>query len=762
MNKWQGRLYAGALLTLLVGCQPGLDDAEKHLRHGRWQEAQQTLEKVLLQEPTSFEAQVMLAETRFYTEGLMSALQALRELYVQAPEHPALQRSLKTLMAHFTELDVLRQSQDPASIQRYLDAAPNHFLTDRARWLLYQANGRSDTVLLETLSRSQDPLLQQLAAWEQARSEPERFAELLERFSDSPFRFAWYEGLSTLRWQQEREAETQSLLVRWKGELSDQDPQKAHVLLKQAEYSAEKQPNAALNYYQTYLRLFPTHPAGRQTIYTLREDFKERLNASERRGLAEAAFARYMYQTAYTELSQVPARSVQEHWQLAEYAMKAKYYPQARQHYQTLQQAFPGSQEAGLATVALATLQRLNKAYGQARIQLQAAKAAYAHHPRVQAAALWEEGILFDFQNQDAERARVYHQLLAIDPTYTHAMEALWYALWYDYRQGDYERVIRDLTRFASHYKEHALENRFIYWLGRAHEALEQWDLAETAYRRLENNSLMDYYTHRARARLHVLKHGGGDDYATLSYQGYDRQAAAFPDYAQAFMAAVKGDTLALSPLQELLLLGQTPEFMQLAALSTEPRWQVLYGLQLQREGRYYEAVTRYRYLAEKDDSYLPAAFPLAFFERIEAEAAKYHLNPFLASGLIWQESQYKPDIQSWVGATGLMQIMPATAKQIAGELKLENYDLTHAETNIQMGVWYLHTRHKTFDNNALLAVASYNAGAAPVSRWLKQFGHLPYDALAESITYPETRGYVKHVFTSYWIYQHLYGREDG
>ncbi|MBF2052145.1 MAG: transglycosylase SLT domain-containing protein [Candidatus Sericytochromatia bacterium] len=755
-------LAVSFLLSALTACQPGLEDAENHLRDGRWQEAQQTLTQVLQQEPDSFEAQVLLAETRFYTEGLSAALTALRELYAQEPEHPALQRGLKALKVHFVALDELRESKDAAALQRYLDEVPNDFLAERVRWLLYRKTNRQDQALLSSLARSQDPLLQQLVAWEQAREAPERFAELLERFPDSPFCFAWYDALTSLHWQQERPAEAHSLLVRWKGELSDRDPQKAHVLLKQAEYSTEKQPAAALNYYQTYLRLFPTHPAGRQTIYTVREDFKERLGTADHRWLAEAAHERYMYQTAYAELSQVPPRSLQDHWQLAEYAMKAKYYPQARQHYETLKQRYPGSQEAGLATVALATLQRLNKAYGPARQQLAAARSAYTRQPRVQAAALWEEGILYDLQNKDADRARVYHQLLELDPEYEHAMEALWYALWHDYRQRDYARVIRDLTRFARYYEDHSLKPRFVYWLGRSHEALEQWDEAEAAYRQLENNPLMDYYTHRARARLKVLKQGGDDDYATTAYTGYQREVATFPSYAQAFEAAVKGDALALSPLQELLLLGQTPEFMQLASLSQEPRWQVLYGLQLQREGRYYDAVTRYRYLATKDDVYLPAAFPLAFFDHIESEAAKYQMNPFLAAGLIWQESQYKPDIQSWVGATGLMQIMPATGQQIAAELQLTDYDLTHAETNIQMGVWYLHTRHKTFEGNSLLAVASYNAGAGPVYRWLKQFGHLPYDALAESITYPETRGYVKHVFTSYWIYQHLYGRSGG
>lgn len=203
--------------------------------------------------------------------------------------------------------------------------------------------------------------------------------------------------------------------------------------------------------------------------------------------------------------------------------------------------------------------------------------------------------------------------------------------------------------------------------------------------------------------------------------------------------------------------------FMEVAEDHPEPVVQVLNGLLMQKQKRYYETVTRYRYLAAKDDTYLPAAFPLAFFDTVEKEAGKYKMNPFLPAGLIWQESQYNPGIKSWVGATGLMQIMPATGAQIAQDLDLgKDYSLTTPADNIKMGVWYLKSRHDVFDGNSLLAVASYNAGAGPVNRWLKDFGHLPLDALAESITYPETRGYVKRVFTSYWIYQHLYGKSQG
>ena len=103
----------------------------------------------------------------------------------------------------------------------------------------------------------------------------------------------------------------------------------------------------------------------------------------------------------------------------------------------------------------------------------------------------------------------------------------------------------------------------------------------------------------------------------------------------------------------------------------------------------------------------------------------------------------------------------PATGEQIATALGLKKFDLKDPATNIQMGTWYLNSTHQKFKGNSLLAVASYNAGPGAAERWRKQFPNLPDDALAEAITYPETRDYVKKVFTASWIYQFLYENKN-
>lgn len=744
----------------MVACSPPIRRAEQALKAGKYQQAEKLLEQATEDPESVKEAKPLLALTHFHTQGFKVALEELQALDKTERDERNYQRTVREIQKALKQLDTLAQNPDPAALRSMLSAyRQDPFLAERLQWLLYLNSNRTDLNLIRPLEQSEDPLIQQLVLWEEARQTPEKFTELLERFPHSPFRARWYQSLLERYESKELPKEAQNLLIRWKNELSDQSDLKAEILLKQAEFNLVDHPNAALNYYLTYLRLFPKHRAGHKTLYTIREKLGDKLAPQDHLLLAEAAYQRYMYQTAYSELSQVPPKTAQEYYRLGTYALKAKYYREAREAFETLRQRYKNTTEAGLAGVALASLHRNAKAYSTALQTLEAVKTAYASQKQVMAAALWEQGLVYDLQNQAEQRAKVCLQLAQKMPTDEQAMPALWQAVWFAYRQHDYARVITLLENNKRNYEGHELASRFKYWLARAYEESDDPQHAQRLYQDLVKRPLMDYYSHRARERLRILQHGGADQYATKPYKGYQTHSIPHPGYAEAFQSALNGTSDGFSPLRELYYLHQLDDFMFLAQYSEDPEIQVLHGLELQRQGRDYEAVTRYRYPAEKDDRYLPAAFPLSYFPQIEAEAKKYGLNPFLVSGLIWQESQYKPDIQSWVGATGLMQIMPATAEQIAGKLALQNYDLTQPQNNIQMGTWYLHDRHELFNNNSLLAVASYNAGAGPVNRWLKDYGDLDNDALAESITYPETRGYVKHVFTAYWIYQQLYGR---
>jgi len=151
--------------------------------------------------------------------------------------------------------------------------------------------------------------------------------------------------------------------------------------------------------------------------------------------------------------------------------------------------------------------------------------------------------------------------------------------------------------------------------------------------------------------------------------------------------------------------------------------------------------------------------FPLAFKEHFEINAQQTGVPLHLLFAVARQESALSHNITSPAGAKGLMQLMPATAKQTARKNGIRYHsskDLFKPETNIKLGSSYYKEMLDRFGNNRILATAAYNAGPHRVDRWLKESdGKLPFDAWVETIPFKETRNYVQNVLAFSMIYAH-------
>jgi peptidoglycan lytic transglycosylase len=124
--------------------------------------------------------------------------------------------------------------------------------------------------------------------------------------------------------------------------------------------------------------------------------------------------------------------------------------------------------------------------------------------------------------------------------------------------------------------------------------------------------------------------------------------------------------------------------------------------------------------------------------------------------GLIRQESRFVTDIRSSAGATGLMQLMPDTAKWVASQLGLRNFQqrlVSDVNTNLRLGTYYLKHVLDTLDNQPLLASAAYNAGPGRARRWRDDTNPLEGAIYAETIPFNETRDYVKKVLKNAMYY---------
>ena len=164
--------------------------------------------------------------------------------------------------------------------------------------------------------------------------------------------------------------------------------------------------------------------------------------------------------------------------------------------------------------------------------------------------------------------------------------------------------------------------------------------------------------------------------------------------------------------------------------------------------------------LLKRNPNYWEAIYPFPFSDIIQGWAKARQINPLLVTGLVRQESRFQPQIESAVGAVGLMQVMPETAEWIGEQTDTPSYSLTKPEDNVKFGTWFLNFTHEQFDNNSLFAVASYNAGPGSVDEWIKEGGFANADEFVERIPYPETKGYIDSVFGGYWNYLRLYNPE--
>lgn len=136
--------------------------------------------------------------------------------------------------------------------------------------------------------------------------------------------------------------------------------------------------------------------------------------------------------------------------------------------------------------------------------------------------------------------------------------------------------------------------------------------------------------------------------------------------------------------------------------------------------------------------------------------AAQVGVDPAWVYGLIRQESRFVMGAQSSVGAQGLMQVMPATAREIAGKIGMSSSELYTMDGNIRMGTWYMADAKRRLQNNEVMATAGYNAGPGRARNW-QASSPLEGAIYAETIPFTETRDYVKKVMTNATYYASLF-----
>lgn len=152
--------------------------------------------------------------------------------------------------------------------------------------------------------------------------------------------------------------------------------------------------------------------------------------------------------------------------------------------------------------------------------------------------------------------------------------------------------------------------------------------------------------------------------------------------------------------------------------------------------------------------------YPAPFRDALQASIDEHDVEEAWVYGLMRQESRFVTHARSDVGAAGLMQIMPDTARWAARRIGLKGYrkGLIHQlDVNLRLGTYYMKSVYSRFDDNPVLASAAYNAGPTRANRWR---GDAPLEGAiyAETIPFDETRDYVKKVMSNTIYYAKLFG----
>jgi soluble lytic murein transglycosylase len=293
---------------------------------------------------------------------------------------------------------------------------------------------------------------------------------------------------------------------------------------------------------------------------------------------------------------------------------------------------------------------------------------------------------------------------------------------------------------------------RGAYWSGRAAEALGQADRAARWYRTAAEQP-MTYYGQLAAARAGVTSLPLRDT-PTPVIEPARRAAFADARLARAARyASALDDRWPVRWIVEELFDREKDEIHRTLTASLAVRLgRPDLGVRLAKQ-----ALLDGQVLAEAGYPQVPVPN-----DNAGVEAALTH-------AIIRQESVFDVKAVSPAGARGLMQLMPATAREVSRSLKVryaKSRLTSDAQYNIRLGRAYLGDLIRDFDGSYIMAVAGYNAGPHRVRRWIKEFGD-PRDAATdpidwvESIPFSETRNYVQRVMENLQVYRHLMSGVD-
>jgi soluble lytic murein transglycosylase len=382
------------------------------------------------------------------------------------------------------------------------------------------------------------------------------------------------------------------------------------------------------------------------------------------------------------------------------------------------------------------------------------------------AEALLIKADLLEGASRAADARAVYQQLAKGYPDETSAGTALWrlgWSAWFKSAAAEaaslWSRIPR--IRGGSGHRDAAA-----YWAGRANEVRGEREQAERQFAQVVAEAPRTYYGVLAGRRTPGQPVPARAPAAAVALPA-DPLEPLRADGRYARIEALRAVGLGQQADEELDELARRShgDHRRLFAISAVWAQEARHDLALRILKRHFYGVAR------SGTDAAPRAFwellyPMAWQAELSAAARSAAVDPLLVAAVVREESAYNPRARSRVGARGLMQLMPDTARPLARARGLEFAGgelLDDPGANLEMGAAYFSGLLREF-GDPRLATAAYNAGPRRVRDWWSARRGSDVEAWVEHIPYDETRGFVKRVMLSWDEYRRLYGRaaDDG
>jgi soluble lytic murein transglycosylase len=320
------------------------------------------------------------------------------------------------------------------------------------------------------------------------------------------------------------------------------------------------------------------------------------------------------------------------------------------------------------------------------------------------------------------------------------------------FQQKDYAEALKTFETYRSRNEQGTARDQATYWAAQVATALGKKDTARAMLEEVDARRSLSYYDVRA---------------AQLLDRDFLRDLPAGPAPSDSAQARFDKQLERWSLLRDIGW-NESAAF-ELAQIKRDVgnTKSALYNLAdaLIKGGHPYAGIATGRELREKGESWnrrlLRIMYPFPYQEIIERESRKHGLDPYFVAALMRQESQFNPRARSGAGAIGLMQVMPATGRQLGrgenvGAVTPET--LTDPDINIRLGTKFLADLMRTWHSRPDAVLAAYNAGPSRMARWRSFPEFAAPDLFVERIPFAETRDYVRVVRVNTSIYHALYG----